>query len=78
MNVETARYINKEIHTYALEALEKYIHDRLDSIHKNLETAKGDDLYILQGSCAELRRLSKIRDYAINVLENEKNGKRSS
>lgn len=78
MNVETARYINKEIHTYALEALEKYIHDRLDSIHKNLETAKGEELYALQGACAELRRLLKIRDHAIGVLEVEKNGKRST
>ncbi len=66
MNKRLAEKI-AQIDYKTIETLKEYIEYRVNSIHNLLETST-DQTSLLQGKIQELRKLSQVRDTAINVL----------
>ncbi len=78
MKLEVAQLINREIHTYALEALEAYAQDRIERLQHQLEMCKSEELSRLQGAISELRLLARMKADALAVLDQARNGKTSN
>ena len=68
-----AEKINSTLNTpKIMDVLVEYINDRIEVNRKALETSKdADDRLRYQGHISELRKIMKIREDAIAVLENK-------
>ena len=65
MITKTAQLIIRE---FPQEALEEYVKDRLETLSREFETVKPENLGALQGRITEVKLLLRIREDAQNVL----------
>lgn len=73
MELKLAKEIVMHIHSGALEALELYIKEREQVIKDSLTTETNiDNIRKHQGAYDEIKRLGKIREYALLVTKQEK------
>jgi ribosomal protein S18 len=52
-----------------MEVLAEYITYRTSVVHSRMETCGTEEIKAHQGEIRELQALSKIRDWAVNVLD---------
>lgn len=78
MNRKIAQTINSVLNVPKItDAINDYIDFRIEVLRDTLERSKEiDKIREIQGSIEELRRFRKIREHAIQVLEQENNNGR--
>lgn len=76
MDVKVAHSVNANLnHPSITIALQEYADYRINKLRDQLEVSKDSTkISELQGAIEELRKLYKIRDTALAVLENDRKG----
>lgn len=58
-----------------MEVLKEYINHRSSVIHSKMETCSPEEIKAHQGEMRELKVLEKIRDWSVNIVERDRDGR---